>query len=60
MAAVQRPKEEANNFEAMYNEKTWDEVKALVPNLPIAELVSELGLQNAPTTVVSDPDALKI
>ncbi|MDW8752364.1 M13 family metallopeptidase [Streptococcus suis] len=59
MAAVQRPKEEANNFEAMYNEKTWDEVKALVPNLPIAELVSELGLQNAPTTVVSDPDALK-
>ncbi len=46
-------------LEAMYNEKTWDEVKALVPNLPIAELVSELGLQNAPTTVVSDPDALK-
>ncbi len=44
----------------MYNEKTWDEVKALVPNLPIAELVSELGLQNALTTVVSDPDALKI
>ncbi len=43
----------------MYNEKTWDEVKALVPNLPIAELVSELGLQNAPTTVVSEPDALK-
>lgn len=45
MAAVQRPKEEANNFEAMYNEKTWDEVKALVPNLPIAELVSELDFR---------------
>ncbi|WP_238600767.1 M13 family metallopeptidase N-terminal domain-containing protein, partial [Streptococcus suis] len=41
MAIVQRPKKEADNFDAMYNQKTWDEVKALAPNLPISALASE-------------------
>lgn len=59
MALVQRPKKEADNFDARYNQKTWDEVKALAPNLPISALASELELEHAATMVVSEPDALK-
>ena len=59
LAAAQLPQEKAKDIQAAYNPQSWDEVKALAPNLPITELAANLGVQEAPFVVVTDPEALK-
>ncbi len=59
LAMAQLPQEKAKDIKAAYNPKSWDEVKALAPNLPITELADKLGIQEAPFLVVTDPEALK-
>ena len=59
LAAAQLPQEKAKDIKTAYNPKSWDEVKELAPNLPITELATHLGVQDAPFVVVTDPEALK-
>ncbi len=59
LASAQLPQEKANDITGTYNPKSWDQVKALAPNLPIADLAANLGVQEAPFVVVTDPEALK-
>lgn len=58
LATAQLPKESADDFEATYNKKTWDEVKTLAPHLPLEELSARLGIQDAPFIIVTQPKAL--
>ena len=59
LASAQLPQEKAKDIKAAYNPKSWDEVKALAPNLPVTELAANLGVQDAPFVVVTDPEGLK-
>ena len=59
LAAAQLPQEKAKDIKTAYNPKSWDDVKALAPNLPITELAANLGVQDAPFVVVTDPEGLK-
>ncbi len=58
MASVQRPKEDLNDFEGKYNLKSWDEVKALAPRLPILETAKLLNASNEQSVIVTEPEAL--
>ncbi len=58
MASVQRPKEDLNDFEGKYNLKSWDEVKALAPRLPILETAKLLKASNEQSVIVTEPEAL--
>ena len=53
LAAAQLPQEKAKDIKTAYNPKSWDDVKALAPNLPITELAANLGVQDAPFVVVT-------
>ena len=59
LALAQLPQEKAKDIKAAYNPKSWDEVKDLAPNLPVTELAANLGVQDAPFVVVTDPEGLK-
>ena len=59
LAAAQLPQEKAKDIKTAYNPKSWDEVKELAPNLLITELAANLGVQDAPFVVVTDPEGLK-
>ena len=59
LASAQLPQEKAKDIKTAYNPKSWDEVKELAPNLLITELAANLGVQDAPFVVVTDPEGLK-
>lgn len=52
------PKEKESERELFYNVKTWQEIKALAPNMPYAEVAKALDVKKANKIIVSEPKAI--
>ncbi len=52
-------REESRNIPAMYNPRTLAQVKEMYPNLPVAEMIADLGITPPESVIVSEIRTVK-
>lgn len=52
-------REQSRNIPAMYNPMTIDQIEAMYPNLPVREMIQDLGIEMPETAIVTEINTVK-
>ena len=52
-------REQSRNIPAMYNVRTLDQVKDMYPNLPVKEIIGDLGIEMPESVIVTEINTVK-